>query len=62
MRADPPWADIYLQFREADFGRVAMPGLTIIRAEDERPREFKSLSEALKYITNLHDQRLKGTK
>lgn len=63
MRADPPYGDILLQYREEDFGRVRVPGFRVIVEEDEYlSREFEELSEVFAYLTKLHDQRLKGTK
>jgi hypothetical protein len=56
MRANPPNADLYLQWRETDFGRTALPGLRI--ETEETAREFSSIEAALKHIRTLHNQRL----
>lgn len=61
MRAEPPWGDLYLQFRDADFGARPFPGLIIVR-DGYPPREYSELDAAFDFIRKLHDQRLKGTK
>lgn len=60
MKAQPLFGDVYVRWREADFGRIALPGAHVLTVS--RPsREFKSIAQALDYIKQLHDQRLKGT-
>ena len=56
MRALPPFADLYLQWREADFGRKALPGL---RIDDEQVvLVFTKIEPALDHIRFLHNQRI----
>ena len=59
MRAKPLYGDIYLQWREAEFGRVSLPGLIVLTEDDEvQTREFSTIEAALAYIRKLHNQRL----
>jgi len=60
MKADPKFGDIYILFRDRDYGREPVPGAWVDVNYGER-REFKTIDAALDYIRNLHDQRLKGT-
>ena len=57
MRAQPLYGDIYLQFREEDFGRKRLPGL-VVRTEDTLS-VFDDIDAALTYIRKLHDDNLK---
>ena len=56
MRALPPFADLYLQWREADFGRKALPGLQI--ETEEATVVFTKIEPALDHIRFLHNQRI----
>ena len=58
MRANPPYADIYLQWREADFGRKALPGATITDDEGNIFYESAKIDNVLKYIKLAHNQRI----
>ena len=61
MKAEPMFGDIYLQFREEDFGRVKLPGFVVLSGMRRR-RVFTDAKRALTYIRKLHDDNLKGTK
>ena len=58
LRANPPFGDIYLQFRERDYGRIPLSGFIIIQGSTGELHEFKELSAALEHLTFLHNQRL----
>ena len=59
MMAIPPYGDIFLRFREKDFGRTHLPGLEV--EHEGRTRIYLSLDAAFRYIRKLHDDNLKGT-
>jgi hypothetical protein len=59
VKAEPLWGDIYLMFREEDYGRVRLPGLMIQAGSSVRI--YSDIDAALRHIRKLHDQRLKGT-
>ena len=58
MMAIPPFANIFIRFREEDFGRIQVPGLEV-ECED-RVRVYTNLDAAFRYIRKLHDDNLKG--
>ena len=58
MQAEPIYADIFVRFREEDFGRKKVPGLEI-----QCGGKFlicPDVDAALAYIRKLHDSNLKG--
>ena len=59
MQAEPTYADIYVRFREEDFGRKKVPGLEILF--EGKARICRNVDAALAYIRKLHDSNLKGT-
>ncbi len=59
MQAIPIYADIYVRFREKDFGRTKVRGLEVLH--EEKWRVYPSVDAALAYIRKLHDLNLKGT-
>lgn len=61
MKAEPLWADIYIRFREEDFGRLPLPGADVISAQG-KVKTFDRLDAALRYISKLHNNHLKGPK
>ena len=60
MKADPVWADIYVRFRDEDYGRVPVAGLEVI--VQNKVKVFDRLDAALRYISKLHNNHLRGTK
>ena len=58
MMATPPFANIFIRFREEQFGKVSVPGLEV--EHDERTRIYINLDAAFRYIRKLHDDNLKG--
>ena len=60
MKADPIWADMYIRFRDEDYGRVPVAGLEVIA--HNKVKVFDRLDAALRYISKLHNAYLKGVK
>lgn len=60
MKALPTHADIFLRFRDEDFGRRKVPGLEV-ETDGGGVRSFENLRYALAYIKQLHDDNLKET-
>ena len=59
MQAEPIYADIYVRFREKNYGRTKVPGLEVFH--DDKWRVYPSVDTALNRIRKLHDDNLKGT-
>ena len=59
MQAEPIYADIFVRFREKDYGRTKVPGLEVFH--DDKWRIYPSVDAALAYIRKLHDSNLKDT-
>ena len=59
MQANPIYADIYVRFREEDFGRKKVPGLEVQCGG--KLLICPDVDAALNRIRKLHDLNLKGT-
>jgi len=59
MKALPPFGDIYLRFREEDYGRIRLPGVEL--QTGSKVRVYEDIEDAIQRIRELHDNRLKGT-
>lgn len=60
MKAEPLWGDIYIRFRDEDYGRVPVAGLEVI--VQNKVKVFDRLDAALRCISKLHNNHLKGIK
>ena len=57
MKAQPLWANIYLRFRESDYGKTPLPGFEVETVSHFAI--FNDLEAALRYVRELHDDHMK---